>query len=400
MAGPSERVNQPLPTRELERRWSLIRRAMEERGVDVLLAQANNDFMGGYVKYLTDLPATNGYTVTVVFPRDEPMTVIGQGAFGTDQRLPPEGDGVRRGVGRLLGVPSYASANYTNGYDAELAAQALEGYRGATIGMLGVAAISHALIDGLRRGALSTAEFIDASDLVDPIKAVKSADELELVRRTALAQDAAMQAAFDALRPGLTELQAAAVAEHAGHDAGSEQGLFLAFSAPAGSPGQIVNRHLQGRVLREGDQFSLLVENNGPGGFYCELGRTAGLGPATPEMQEQQAFVLAAQEFCTGLLRPGVAPAEIWERYNAFMRDHGRPEERRVHFHGQGYDMVERPLIRFDETLPVAPNMYFALHPAFSTERTYSWACDNFLLREDGAVERLHRMDRRLFELG
>src|SRR5450759_4230610 len=99
-----------MPTRELERRWGLIRTAMEQRGIDVLLAQANNDFMGGYVKYLTDLPATNGYGLTVVFPRDEPMTVIGQGAFGLDQRLPPEGDGVRRGVGRLMGVPSYASA--------------------------------------------------------------------------------------------------------------------------------------------------------------------------------------------------------------------------------------------------------------------------------------------------
>ena len=84
-----------MPTRELERRWGLIRAAMEGRGVDVLLAQANNDFMGGYVKYLTDLPATNGYVMTVVFPRDEPMTVIGQGAFGLDQVLPREGDGVR-----------------------------------------------------------------------------------------------------------------------------------------------------------------------------------------------------------------------------------------------------------------------------------------------------------------
>ena len=396
----SERVNHPLPTRELERRWALIRRAMEDRGIDVLLAQANNDFMGGYVKYLTDLPATNGYSLTVVFPRDEPMIVIGQGAFGLDLALPPEGDGVRRGVGRLMGVPSYASAHYTSDYDAQLAATALERYRGASIGLLGTAAISFALVDGLKRGALSNAEFVDASDLVDPIKAVKSEDELAFVRRTALAQDAAMEAAFDAIRPGMSELQVAAEAEHAGHDRGSEQGLFLAFSAPAGSPGQIVNRHLQGRVLKEGDQFSLLVENNGPGGFYCELGRTAVLGQASAEMREQQGFVLEAQEFCTGLLQPGADPAEIWERYNSFMREHGRPEEKRVHFHGQGYDMVERPLVRFDETLPIAPNMYFALHPAFSTARSYSWACDNYLLDAAGQVERLHRLPQKIFELG
>ena len=223
---------------------------MGERGIDVLLAQANNDFMGGYVKYLTDLPATNGYVTTVVFPRDEPMTIIGQGAFGLDQRLPPEGDGVRRGVGRLMGTPSYASAHYSAGYDADLAAKALARHRGATIGLLGTAAISFALIDSLKRGELSNAKFLDASDLVDPIKAVKSDDELAFVRLTAAAQDAAMDAVVAAIKPGMRELEVAAIAEHAGHDMGSEQGLFLAYSSRAGSPGQIVNRHLQGRVLR------------------------------------------------------------------------------------------------------------------------------------------------------
>ena len=399
MSAPSERLNHPLPIRELERRWALIRAAMQEGGIDVLLAQANNDFMGGYVKYLTDLPATNGYVMTVIFPRDEPMTVIGQGAFGLDQRLPPAGDGVRRGVGRLLGTPSYASAHYSAGYDAELAAKALAGYRGATIGMLGIAAISFALIDSLKRGELSDAKFIDASDLVDRIKAVKSEDELALVRLTAEAQDKAMEAVIAAIKPGMRELEVAAIAEHAGHDMGSEQGLFLAYSSPAGSPGQIVNRHLQGRVLRKGDQFSLLIENNGPGGFYCELGRTAVLGRATDEMQEQQAFVLEAQQFCIGLLKVGADPATIWHDYNRFMREHGRPEEKRVHFHGQGYDMVERPLIRYDETMPIGMNMYFALHPAFSTERTYSWACDNFLIDSQGAVARLHQTPQIIFEV-
>src|SRR5476651_1861589 len=204
--GLSERLQTPISTAELERRWAAVRAAMERDKIDVLLMQNNSDQMGGYVKYLTDLPATNGYPLTVVFPRDEPMTVIGQGAFGLDQRLPPEGDGVRRGVGRLMGVPSYTSAYYSAGYDADLAAAALEGYRGATIGMLGRAAISFALIDGLKRGALSNAEFRDASDLVDPIKAVKSEDELAFVRRTAAAQDAAMEAAFAAIKPGMRDL--------------------------------------------------------------------------------------------------------------------------------------------------------------------------------------------------
>jgi Xaa-Pro aminopeptidase len=399
-SGADERLNHPISTAELERRWTAIRAAMAREGVDVLLAQASNDFMGGYVKYLTDLPATNGYVTTVVFPIDEPMTLIGQGPFGMDLQLPEAGDGVRRGIGRVLTTPSYASAHYTAAHDAELAATALQRFATGTVGMLGTAAISYALIDTLRSGALRDARFVDASDLVDPIKAVKTNEEIALVRMCAAAQDAAMRAALEALRPGMRELEVAAVAEQVGHSLGSEQGLFLSFSGPAGTPGQIVNRHLQHRALQAGDQFSLLVENNGPGGYYCELGRSAVLGKATPKMKEQQRMLLEVQQFCVDQLRPGADCRKIFEDYNAHMRSHGLPEEKRVHFHGQGYDMVERPLVRFDETMPVEANMYFSLHPAFSTEHGYSWTSDDYLLTADGTVERLHAMPQELFEVG
>jgi Xaa-Pro aminopeptidase len=399
-SGADERLNHPISTAELDRRWTAIRTAMAGAGVDVLIAQASNDFMGGYVKYLTDLPATNGYLTTVVFPIDEPMTLIGQGPFGMDLHLPEGGDGVRRGIGRVLTTPSYTAAHYTAAHDGELAAEALGRFATGSVGMLGTAAISFALIDTLRRGRLSGARFLDASDLVDPIKAVKSEEEIALVRMCAAAQDEAMRAAFTALRPGMRELEVAAVAEQVGHSLGSEQGLFLSFSGPAGTPGQIVNRHLQHRALQAGDQFSLLIENNGPGGYYCELGRSAVLGKATPQMKEQQRILHEVQQFCVDQLRPGADCAQIFADYNAHMRSRGLPEEKRVHFHGQGYDMVERPLVRFDETMPVAANMYFSLHPAFSTEHGYSWASDDYLLSADGFVERLHAMPQELFEVG
>ena len=46
MATLSERLNTPISTAELERRWLLVRAAMEEQGIDVLLMQNNNDHMG------------------------------------------------------------------------------------------------------------------------------------------------------------------------------------------------------------------------------------------------------------------------------------------------------------------------------------------------------------------
>src|SRR5712691_8417133 len=397
MARENERINHPISTAELERRWAAVRAAMAEHRIDALLMQSNNDWMGGYVKYFTDVPATNGYPVTVVFPKDERMTVIAQGPMGVVRELPPEGDGVRRGTARFMGMPSYASCPYTAEYDAQLAEKALG--RCGTIGLLGRAAMSFALGDHLQR-KLTRAKFVDASDMVDRIKAIKSPEELGAIRRTAALQDKAMEETFAQIRPGMRELEVAAIAEHTGHKYGSEQGLFLTGSGPVGTAAVFANRYQQNRVLREGDQFTILIENNGPGGFYTELGRTCVLGRASQEMHDEFAFVLEAQKFTLERMKPGAKCSEIFAEYNAFMKKNGRPEEKRLHSHGQGYDMVERPLIRHDETMTIQKDMNMVCHPTYATAGTYSWCCDNFLIGDAGVAEKLHKFPQRIFELG
>src|SRR5271154_6196419 len=93
-----ERLQTPISTAELERRWAAVRAAMARDKIDALLMQNNNDYMGGYVKYFSDLPATNGYPLTVVFPRDDLMTMVSQGPFGGVSHPAESGDGTRRGV--------------------------------------------------------------------------------------------------------------------------------------------------------------------------------------------------------------------------------------------------------------------------------------------------------------
>ena len=157
----SERLNTPISTAELERRWKAVRAAMAAAKIDVLLMQNNNDHMGGYVRYFTDMPATNGYPQTVVFPRDDEMTVVCQGPFGGDRR-PPDDPQVWRGVKRLLNTPSYASAHYTKEYDPELAAKGLAPFAKGTIGYVGTYQMSFALLDYMKR-TFPQANFVDAT---------------------------------------------------------------------------------------------------------------------------------------------------------------------------------------------------------------------------------------------
>lgn len=396
-SGLSERLQTPISTAELERRWAAIRAVMEREKVDVLLMQNNNDHMGGYVKWFTDMPATNGYPQTVVFPRDDEMTVVTQGPFGGDGRPPAD---VWRGVRRLLTTPSYESAHYTQFYDPELAATALKPYAKGRIGFVGIYQMSFALGDFIMR-KFPSARYVDASEMVDRIKVIKSPEELELIRRAAVMQDGAMRAAFDAVRPGMRDTEVAAVAQHYSQTQGSENGIYLCASMPLGKPSKFGQRHMQNRVIRKGDQIALLVEDSGPGGMYTELGRSCVVGQKVPQqMKDELAFCIESRKVTLDMLKPGTPCKDIWHAFNAFMRRHGRPEEARLYCHGQGYDLVERPLIRDDEPWTIQKDMNIVVHPTYAYYGYLNWLCDNYIIGGNGPMERLHKFPEEVVEVG
>jgi Xaa-Pro aminopeptidase len=396
----SDRLQTPISTAELERRWAAIRSAMEREKIDVLLMQSNNDYMGGYVKYFTDLPATNGYPLTVVFPRDDLMTLVSQGPFDGVSNPTANGDGVSHGVKQWLTTPSFASCHYTANYDPELAAKALAPYAGGTIGLLGTCQMSFALVDNLQKGCFSNSQFVNASDAVDRIKVIKSAEERELIRRTAAMQDGAMQVAFAAVEPGMRDRDIAAIAQCHSQRNGSENGIYLCASMPPDRPAPFSQRHYQNRIVEKGDVIALLVEDSGPGGMYTELGRTCVVGKASAELKDEFAFALQARKFNLGLLKPGTPCRDIFAAYNDFMRKNSRPEEKRLHCHGQGYDLVERPLIRNDEPMAIERDMNIVVHPTYIRGHVLSWVCDNYLIEAGGPGERLHRFPVIITELG
>jgi Xaa-Pro aminopeptidase len=396
--GLSERLQTPISSAELERRWKAVRAAMEREKVDVLLMQNNNDYMGGYVKYFTDMPATNGYPNTVIFPRDDEMTVIAQGPFGGSE-ITAHGNGTWRGVKRIMTTPSYASAHYTKDYDPELACKALESYGKGTIGLVGTYQMSYAMVDFVKR-RLPGARYVDASELVDRIKVIKSAEEMELIRRAALMQDSAMQAAFAAVKPGMRDTEVAALAQHYSQVHGSENGIYLCASMELGKPSKFGQRHMQNRVIQKGDQIALLVEDSGPGGMYTELGRSCVVGKVPQQMKEELAFCLESRKVTLDLLKPGTPCKEVWDTFNAFMRKNGRPMEARLYCHGQGYDLVERPLVRSDEPWTIEKDMNVVVHPTYLHGGYLNWLCDNYLIGGNGPGPRLHQFPEIIVEVG
>jgi Xaa-Pro aminopeptidase len=393
-----ERLLNPISTRELERRWAAARKAMAERKIDALLMQNNNDWLGGYVRWFTDTPLSNGYPRSVIFPASDLMTVVDMGAKGARRRLDGSEE-ANRGVGEMIFTPAFTSVAYTDEYQAELVVAELKrrGYR--TIGWVGSGAIPYKFVTRVERELEGKATFVDATEFVDRLKAIKSAEEKELVRKCAEMQDEIFARVLAKVRPGMTDNDVTALAQYEGRILGSEQGLFLGSSAPLGQASRFIDRHQQARTLKTGEHFSLLIENNGPGGMYTEIARTIVLGKASNELIDGFESMKEAQVHTLRLLKPGTSCAEVAAKHDDYMRSRHLPAELRLYAHGQGYDLVERPLIRADETMILEEHMNLAVHPGYETPSIFAVICDNYFIEAGGPGACLHKTPKQVFEV-
>ncbi len=397
MMAATERVETPISMPELERRWAAVRKAMAVQGIDALVTQNSSDWLGGYVKWFTDVPAHNDYPRNVIFHRDDLMTVVEMGNKDRENNLGGN-DPLNPGVGDWIFSPSFFSVGYTHEYDAALVAQDLRRRGHRTIGWVGRGRLQYDLVRVVE-DQVPNAMFVDATDLVDQIKAIKSEEEIALIRRATAMQDAQWAKVVATVKPGMRDSEITALAQYEGELLGSEQGLFRCSSAPLGEPAVLRGRHYQGRIMRSGDYMTLLIENNGPGGHYAELARTFVFGKASAELHDAFAVVKDAQAHTVSNLKIGASPADIYARHNDYMTSHGAPPELRLFGHSQGYDLVERPMLRDDETMPLAANMNMAVHPGFYSKTNFAFICDNFLIKEDGSVEHLHKAEQKIWEL-
>jgi Xaa-Pro aminopeptidase len=390
-------IRSPISSAELERRWGAARAAMKKAGLDALVLQSSEDWMGGYTRWFTDTPATNAYPRSVIFPADGLMTTCEVGIFGGEWSY--NGDSPEfRGIGKRVSTPSFNGAvDYTGRYDAELMANELKrnGYR--RVGMVGANGMYHGFAQGLK-DLLPNLDWQDATDIIDDLKAIKSAEEIRLIRDTAAIQDEVMVQLLDYVKPGMKEYEVAAYMQYLTTLRGGSQGLYIVMATPPGQPAFVKPKYMQGRTIEKGDVVGIMIECNGPAGFYTHLFRFAVMGKAPQEVIDAHAMVLAAEQNVLDRMKPGASCAEVFAAHNDFMRSHKLPEEKRILCHGQGYEMVERPLIRQDETMLVRENMNIGLHAAMVVNKNFMSNTNNFLIGPNGP-ERLHKTPQKLYEI-
>jgi Xaa-Pro aminopeptidase len=381
---------------EMQRRWKAVRDRMVVGKIDSLIMQSSNQHLGGYVPWFTDYPARADYPVTVIFPANDEMTAIIHGGAPPTDPGPPAW--AIRGTKARLTANYFSSLHYTGTYDAELVVKIIKSRKDRTVGIINTRQLPYSFYEHILRN-LPGVNFVNATDLVDELMAIKSEEEIGFLLQTVALQDTAMEYARTVVRPGRRDFEIIADVIHKVMMLGSEEQLVLGGSAPLGTPVPLSKRHFQNRILREGDQMILMIEVNGPGGMYGEMGRLFFVGDVPAELQDANELVKEAQQYTVQQLKPGASPKEIWDSNNKLLVSKGRLPETRCYAHSQGYGLVERPAIRNDETMKVQANMNITVHPSVVSERFCVTIWDNFLVTETGVPRRLHKTPQEIFSV-
>jgi Xaa-Pro aminopeptidase len=385
----------PISEMELERRFRAVREAMEREEVDCLIMQNNNQYLGGYTRYFTDIPAVEGYTMTVIFPLNTDMTVIYHGGLPPmPPRLP---EWAVYGAKERISLPYLPTLNRTNDMDAKAAVDTLNKLKMKSLGVVAPAMFCAFMYNYIKEN-LPGLTMKYATDLVDEIKAVKSEEEIQIIRETARMQDVLWGAVLAMVRPGLREYELRSEIQRLYENWGSEEQLIMIGSQPAGVPATNKGNFFQNRRLQQGDQVCIMPEVNGAGGFYCELARTVCIGEAPKPLLELWDFMVELQDATAKLLKPGAEPSQIYKFYNGELAKRKCTPDLRLFCHGQGYDLVERPSMRPEEDMIIKANMNIAIHPATmnSTRSAYAFCCDNYIVTPSGAA-RIHKTPREVF---
>ena len=341
------------PREEYDARVEKVRQAMAERAIEVLLI-----FTPENVNYLTGYD-TIGYSsyLCLALPVDrEPVMVIRE---------------MERGVASsTTWLDDFATTGDTDDpIERTVDALTRRGLVGRRIAMEATAPFVTARTWLRLKSSLGAERVADGSEIVEPVRAIKSSLEIEKIRRACSLVDGGMAAALEAVRSGATENDVA-VAAYAAMVGGGSDPLVSNPIVTSGPRSGVAHTTFHGRRLERGD--TVLIELGATVSRYGgALMRTAFIGEPTDEAQRMSEVVLHALNAAIAAIRPGVTAGSVDEACRRVIEDAGfEPMFRKRTGYSVGVafapDWGEGHIVslRRDDPRLLEPGMVFHMPPA------------------------------------
>jgi len=379
------RVKYPTDPTELARRHKITLEAMEKEDIDFLVTAAYDRVFSGVARYLTDI-AIPLYAMQFIFCK-EGSIVFGHGGEG-GHAIPP--GAYYSNILEDYSIPYLPSITFRDTWYSTKMAEVIKKHGFKKGGWVGLNYIPAATYKYLQE-ALPGVEFVDFTDQMDRIKAVKSPWEVNELKKVVKLHDDILSAVPTVLRVGRTEKEVADDIRNIAFAMDCPEANLMAARNP-----QVPKHNLPymfgHQTIQKGDCFSLLVELPGPSGFWGEAISTYSMGDPSPLALKAHQDAVDIRDALALRMIPGADPVELKEFVNASYVDKGYMREKRFGTHGQGYDIVDRPIFDQGESMRLKKNMYFALHANCSNDQLSGSICENYLVDGAGGALRLSRL--------
>jgi Xaa-Pro aminopeptidase len=219
----------------------------------------------------------------------------------------------------------------------------------------------------IKRAASERVRWVDGSNAVEKLRAIKDGGELAIMRDAAVLISAVVKEALPSVKPGVTELEVAAELEYAMKRKGASGASFETIVA-AGPHSAWAHARPSSNPLRK-SQLVVLDQGAILRGYCSDMTRTVFLGRAPANVRRMYRAVLLAQEAAKAAIRPGVSGESVDAAARRVLK-----RERLVQYfthstgHGLGLEVHEMPRLGKGDKTILEEGMVITVEPGVYVE--------------------------------
>ena len=297
-------TNKPtIPASEFHQRWQRIQEMMHEKDLDLVLAYGDDRAVFGpaHVRWLADIPVHFEPLCVLMPKRGDPLLLSG-----------PESDEYARLRGQMTDVRVLKEFTHP---DEDYPFATIQGLAEIIkdlgwpadqiqhVGIGGLALINAATLQAFKT-ALPSAQWHDLENDLCVLRSVKSPVELEVIRYAYQIAENGLQAAVQAIQPGVSEREVAAAAEAVMRSAGAE-GCGIDTIVASGPNARPILARTTMRPIEMHDAVLLTIAPRYEG-YHGAIGRLVFVGQPDAEVERAYRTAVDAQQACYQSLKPGV----------------------------------------------------------------------------------------------
>jgi Xaa-Pro aminopeptidase len=300
-------------------------------------------------------------------------------------------------------LPGYFYVKGGEEFSDRMVGSTLEGLKraikelGCTTGRIGMEG-RHLPISTLQslKKSFPRTKFIDASDILVNLRTIKGEEEISRLRKAADSVQKGIQAAFNSLKPGMTERELDRVFRERANAEGVDTLYVQVCFGGRGAYGPALATD---RLLRKGELVRLDASTSCKG-YASDIARFAVVGKASQEMKDYYAVTFNAEQAAIQKVKPKARVCDIFNAALAVPLAAGYADYKRHHVgHGIGLDAHETPILSPKNEMPLEKNMVLCIETPYYVWGLGGFAPEDILIVTETGHELMTTPQKRLLKL-